>query len=165
VLFVIEAPLADAIREYERLARLVPIVWVVPEFNVDLLSPVFRAGAPPEFVELLVVQAEIVADLMDDGYVDPIGDLLLAAGDRADRLPEDGDAIRPILCIPPGTAGERDAMVKPVIARRAAAVLDQYRDITDPLREFRGQPVQNEIAVPGQTQGRRFTAEDTTADD
>jgi len=45
-----------------------------------------------EFAEPVVVDAEMVGDLVDDGTADLAGDLLLGAADRADRLAVDGDA-------------------------------------------------------------------------
>ncbi len=46
-----------------------------------------------EFAEPVVVDAEMVGDLVDDGTADLAGDLLLGAADRADRLAVDGDAV------------------------------------------------------------------------
>jgi hypothetical protein len=48
---------------------------------------------PAEFAEPGVVNAEVVADLVDDGAADLVGDLVLAVADRADRLLADGDPV------------------------------------------------------------------------
>jgi len=95
-----------------------------------------------EFAEPVVVNAEMVGDLVDDGTADLVVDLLLGAADGADRLPADGDPVgqdpRVLRC----AAGERDALVKPGQAGRSRAVLDRHRDIAHQLAEFLGQPVQ-----------------------
>jgi hypothetical protein len=46
--------------------------------------PLPRSGLPAEFAEPVVVNAEVVGDLVDDGPPDLEGDLLLGAADRAD---------------------------------------------------------------------------------
>lgn len=50
-------------------------------------------GLPAEFPEPVVVDAEMVRDLVDDGAADLVGDLLLGAARRADRLVVDGNAV------------------------------------------------------------------------
>jgi hypothetical protein len=65
---------------------------------------------PAEFAEPVVVNAEMVGDLVDDGTADLVVDLLLGAADGADRRPADGDLVgqdpRVLRC----AAGERDGM-------------------------------------------------------
>ena len=48
---------------------------------------------PAEFAEPVVVDAEMVGDLVDDGPADLVGDVRLGAADRADGLAVDGDAV------------------------------------------------------------------------
>ena len=44
-----------------------------------------RGGLPAEFSEAVVIDAEMVADLVDDGPADLLGDLLLRTAGRAGR--------------------------------------------------------------------------------
>jgi len=48
---------------------------------------------PAEFAEPVVINAEMVGDLVDDGTADLVIDLLLGAADGADRRPVDGDPV------------------------------------------------------------------------
>ena len=100
------------------------------------------AVLPAELAEPVVVNAEMVGDLVDDGAADLGRDLLLGVADRADRLPEDGDAVGQHPGVLGRAAGERDALVEPEQAGRASAVLDRHRDVAHQLAEFLGQPVQ-----------------------
>ena len=68
---------------------------------------------PAEFAEPVVVDAEVVGDLVDDGAADLVGDLLLAAAGCADRLAVDGDAVGQNPRVLRRATGERDALVKP----------------------------------------------------
>jgi len=73
--------------------RLTPGLWSCREEPNDLP----RAGRirllPAEFAKPAVVNAEMVSNLVDDSTADLVGDLLLGAADRADRLAVDGDAV------------------------------------------------------------------------
>jgi hypothetical protein len=55
------------------------------------VPPTARRFLPAEFSEPLVIDAEIVADLVDDGTADLLGDFPLAMADRANGLAVDGD--------------------------------------------------------------------------
>jgi hypothetical protein len=52
------------------------------------------AGSPAEFPKPVVINAEMVADLVDDGAADLLDDLRLGTAGRADRLTVDGDPVR-----------------------------------------------------------------------
>jgi hypothetical protein len=72
----------------------------VPKKVVDLRliagalrAPAARLFLPAEFSEPLVIDAEIVADLVDDGTADLFGDFPLAMADRANGLAKDGDPV------------------------------------------------------------------------
>src|SRR5208282_686336 len=84
---------------------------------------------PAEFAEPVVVDAEMVGDLVDDGPADLAGDLPLGPAGRADRPAVDGDAVRQHAGVLRGAAGERDALVQPEQAGRSRAVLDRHRDV------------------------------------
>ena len=78
---------------------------------------------PAEFPEPVVVDAEMVGDLVDDGTADLVSDLLFGAAGRADRLAVDGDAVGQHSRVLRRAAGERDALVEPEQARRSGAML------------------------------------------
>ena len=97
---------------------------------------------PAEFYEPVVVNAEMVRDLMDDGTADLVRDLLLGLADDADRLAIDGDPVGEDARIIRCTAGQGDALVKSGQAWRARVVLDGHRDVAHQPPEILGQPVQ-----------------------
>src|SRR5262249_31072517 len=70
-------------------------------------------GLPAQFTEPVVVNPEMVRDLVDDSPAHLVGDLLLAAGDRADRLPVNRDAVRQYPGVLRGAIGQRNALVEP----------------------------------------------------
>jgi hypothetical protein len=56
----------------------------------------WRAGCevlPAEFAEPVVIDAEVVGDLVDDGPADLVGDLLLGLAGRTDLPAVDGDPV------------------------------------------------------------------------
>ena len=68
---------------------------------------------PAEFAEPLVIDAEVVGDLVDDGTANLVSDLLLGAADRADRLAVNADVVGQDTGVLGSAAGERDALVQP----------------------------------------------------
>src|SRR5271169_1898995 len=97
---------------------------------------------PAEFAEPVVVNAEMVGDLVDDGAADLVVDLLLGPADRADRLAVDGDAVGQHPRVLRRAAGKRDALVQPEQAAWPRAVLDRHRDVAHQPAELLGQLVQ-----------------------
>src|SRR5579859_6643467 len=83
-----------------------------------------RGVLPAEFGQPVVVDAEMVGDLVHDRSADLVGDLLLGAADRTDRLAVDGDPVGQHPRVIRRPAGERDALVEAEQARRARVVLD-----------------------------------------
>src|SRR5688572_19064960 len=81
-------------------------------------------SGPPQLVEALVVDAEMVGDLVHDGDAHLTAHVGLVAAVRADRTAEDGDAVghhQPAVGLP---LGERDALV-------AAEQTAGWRDVVD----------------------------------
>ena len=83
-----------------------------PAADLRILADRVR-GLPAQFAEPVVVNAEMVGDLVDNGAADLLGDLLLVAADRANRLPVDGDPVGQDPCVLRRAASERDALVQP----------------------------------------------------
>jgi hypothetical protein len=100
------------------------------------------AGLPAQFVEPVVIDAEEVADLVDDGPADLVGDLIDGVAQRADRPAVDGDAVRQHHGVLAATVGEGNALVQPEQARRPVVVLDHHGDVVQQPPEPLGQPVQ-----------------------
>ena len=100
------------------------------------------AGLPAEFVEPVVIDAEEVADLVDDGPADLVGDLIDGVAQRADRPAVDGDAVRQHHGVLAAAVGEGNALVQPEQARRSVVVLDHHGDVVQQPPKPLGQPVQ-----------------------
>src|SRR3712207_5855867 len=102
---------------------------------VRRLAPSLRGGevralGPAEGVELVVVDAEVVRDLVDDGDRDLLGHLVLVLADVADRLAVDHDPVRQGTAVVGAALGERVALVEPEQVRLLVVpVLDQDDDV------------------------------------
>jgi len=82
VLFAIDVPLADAVttREYEQVAGLARVIWVVPEAMTALISPLFATGGRI-FADYPGIGDEVVSLLRTSEAPDP------QTGARRDKHP------------------------------------------------------------------------------
>src|SRR4051812_35285386 len=72
-----------------------------------------RGSAPAEGVELLLLDAEVVRDLVDDGDRDLLGHLVLVLADVADRRAVDHDPVRQGAAVVGAALGQRIPLVEP----------------------------------------------------
>src|ERR1700749_2376375 len=100
------------------------------------------AALPAELGEPVVVDAEMVGDLVDDGAADLARDLVFRAADDADRQAVDRDAVGQHPGVLGGAAGERDTLVEPEQPGRARVVFHGHGDVAHQPAEFRGQAVE-----------------------
>ena len=83
-------------------------------------------------MEPVVVDAEVVAELVDDGDGDLLDELLTGVDDVLQRQPVDRDLIRQRAVVFAGPLGERDPFVKPQDAGGIEViVLGDNRDVID----------------------------------
>src|SRR5215468_4240618 len=101
-----------------------------------------RADLPAELVEAIIVDAEIVADLVDHSPAYLVAHLILGVADDADGQAVDRDPVGQDPGVLRGAAGERHPLVEPEQPGRARAVLDRDGDVAHQRAEFLGQPVQ-----------------------
>src|SRR5215467_1246312 len=101
-----------------------------------------RADLPAELVEAIIVDAEVVADLVDHSPAYLVAHLILGVADGADGQAVDRDPVGQDPGVLGGAAGERHPLVEAEQPGRARAVLDRDGDVAHQLAEFLGQPVQ-----------------------
>src|SRR5688572_14758383 len=88
-----------------------------------------RSG-PAEFVQAVVVDAEVVRDLVDDGDQHLLDDVVLRLADVADGLAVDHDPVRQVTAIVPAALGQRVALVQTQQVRLVlVAVLHEDDDV------------------------------------
>ena len=106
--------------------------------------------AEAEFVEPIVIDAEVMAELMDDGLADLLADLLVVVADGLNRLLVDADLVGEDEVVVLAAPGEGNAVVKAeegaaradaglaAVPRRGAA-LDHDLDVLDAFEEVAGE--------------------------
>ena len=96
---------------------------------------------PSEFVEAIVVDAEVVGNLVHDGGNDFVHDVFVGVADSADCLSINEDAIRKFadaVCL---TFGERNAVVEPKHVGMVSVVFDQKDHIVDQPKQVVGDEI------------------------
>src|SRR5215218_8252884 len=99
---------------------------------------------PPEFVQTVVVDAEVVRDLVDDRDGDLVDDLRFGVAEVQQRSAVDRDGVRKRpRRVPTVALGQRDPLVEAEEAGFVGvAVLDQDDDVVERLRELRRDQVE-----------------------
>ena len=87
------------------------------------------APLPAELVQAPVVDAEVMADLMDDGPPHLLYHFGLTVADGADRLPVDDDPIWQRPGVVRRAPGQRNTAVEPEQTRRSGVVIDRDRHV------------------------------------
>src|SRR3954452_12533810 len=94
-------------------------------------------SAPAELVESVVVDAEVVRDLVDDGDGDLVDDVLLGLADVADRLAIDHDPVRQLAAVVPAPLGQGEPLVEPEQVRLVGVpVLHEDDDVVEQLHQL-----------------------------
>src|SRR3954466_6942605 len=95
------------------------------------------SSSPAELVQAVVVDAEVVRDLVDDGDRDLLDDLVLGLADVTDRQPVDHDPVGQRPAVLPAALGQRVALVQPEQVRLVGvAVLDEDDDVVQERHEL-----------------------------
>ncbi len=99
-------------------------------------------SAPAEFVETVVVDAQMMGQFVDDGDPDLVDEFVEIAGVVAECEPEQGDSIRqlePAVLVP---LGARDALVEAEEILGLVRVLDEDHDVVEQVEDLVGQAVE-----------------------
>src|SRR3954471_9959841 len=107
-------------------------MWITATRRPDGTFGAEGPSCPAEFVQAVVVDAEVVRDLVDDGDRDLVDHVVLGLADGADRLAVDHDPVRKGAAVVPASLGERIALVQAEQVRLVGVpVLDEDDDVVE----------------------------------
>ncbi len=112
-----------------------PGLRTVSSDKVEVTNAPKTGLAPAEFVETLVVDAEVVGDLVHNSGNDFVHHFFVSIADRTDRPPVDEDAIRQFTNTVILTFSERNAVIEPQNVGVFTVVFDQENDVVDECEE------------------------------
>src|SRR4029453_8452074 len=99
-------------------------------FSGTSVNATRRRSAPAALVEALLLDAEVVRDLVDDGDCHLVDHVVLGLADVADGLAVDHDPVRQVAGVLPAALGQRVTLVEPEqVGLLLVAVLHEDDDV------------------------------------